>query len=320
MSPTRKKRTASQTVASIAILLVLAGIAAVIVLEHSRAACSRVSVIQSEIGGIFTSLPEGVTPAGDLERFEADTLYEKINGKAELYISSGFKELKCRRFKAAGGQVEVFVYDMGEAKNAYAVYLAQKRKKATELDLPDAAYLTANALYLRRGGYYVEIVSSEIGEAITQVMVDIAGRFVEATPTAGETVDDKQLFVAEDLDEGNMTFITKEAFGFAKLDAVLMAGYKIADTSAVAYVSRRASEEEASSLVNEYAEFLLAMGFEKADPPDGLSNCRMVELDGNYEIVFSVGKVLAGVRECEDRTAAEKLARSLHKHIMEVGQ
>ncbi|MBF0233028.1 MAG: hypothetical protein HQK65_08315, partial [Desulfamplus sp.] len=36
-------------------------------------------------------------PMSALESFNADTLSEKINGKAELYLPSGFKNLTCQR-------------------------------------------------------------------------------------------------------------------------------------------------------------------------------------------------------------------------------
>ncbi len=319
MSPTRDKSTARQTAASVLILLILAGIVAVILLNHARAVNGTPAAAE-KVEAIFPSLPDGITPAGDIERFDADNLYEKIDGKADLYLASGFRELRCRRFQAAGGQIEAFVYDMGEAKNAMAVYLAQKRKNVREMDLPDASYLTANALYLMRGSYYVELVADAAGDEMTKAMTALAKKFIEATAASGETFDEKQLFPPDGLDRENITLIAKEAFGFAKLDSVMTAGYRVDGAGAVAYVSRRGSEAEAASLVNEYADFLEGEWFEKASPTPGVPNCRAVELDGSYEIIFSVGRVLAGVRECENRAAADRLVKMLRQRIEEVNR
>ena len=50
----------------------------------------------------------GMAPFSPPERFNPDTLYEKINGRADLYLSSGFASLNTQRFsmeKSAGAWV-----------------------------------------------------------------------------------------------------------------------------------------------------------------------------------------------------------------------
>ena len=41
---------------------------------------------------------EGFTPLAPGESFGPDNLSDKIDGKAELYLSAGFKEMSCRKF------------------------------------------------------------------------------------------------------------------------------------------------------------------------------------------------------------------------------
>ncbi|MBT8356527.1 MAG: hypothetical protein KJO61_02035, partial [Deltaproteobacteria bacterium] len=47
----------------------------------------------------FIPLPEGITPLTSAEIFDARNLSDKINGKAELYLSAGFTRLVSQRFK-----------------------------------------------------------------------------------------------------------------------------------------------------------------------------------------------------------------------------
>ena len=54
-------------------------------------------------------------------------------------------------------------------------------------------------------------------------------------------------------------------------------------------------------------------------PGAGLSGVRMVELFGTYELVFSHGRVLAGVHGAEKREAAEQLARILKQRLSGAG-
>lgn len=47
-------------------------------------------------------LPENLVPLGPEETFDPETLSDKIDGKAELYLSSGFVKLTTRRFAKKG--------------------------------------------------------------------------------------------------------------------------------------------------------------------------------------------------------------------------
>ena len=67
----------------------------------------------------FSPLPQGLKPLTAPETFKADTLSDKIDGKAELYLSAGFNRLFSQRFrdeKASDLWIEAFVYDMGNGK------------------------------------------------------------------------------------------------------------------------------------------------------------------------------------------------------------
>ena len=79
------------------------------------------------------SLPPGQSPLSPPETFDAATLSDKINGKAELYLSAGFVRLQSQRFTdEATGEVwmEAFVYDMQTPQNAFSVFSAQRREDA----------------------------------------------------------------------------------------------------------------------------------------------------------------------------------------------
>jgi hypothetical protein len=101
----------------------------------------------------FAPLPDGIQPLTATEIFDARTLSDKIDGKAELYLSAGFTRLVCQRFKderTADFWMEAFVYDMGTSQNAFSVFSAQRREDAVPLDLSQNAYRTPMAVIIRR--------------------------------------------------------------------------------------------------------------------------------------------------------------------------
>ena len=264
------------------------------------------------------SSPSGQLPLTPLETFDAETLSDKINGKAELYLSAGFIRLHSQRFKdEAAGDVwmEVFVYDMQSAQNAFSVFSAQRREDARTLDLGQYAYQTQNAIFFAHGPFYVEIVASDVSETIMQSMITFAEAFIEKHPIKTQTIGEKELFPKEGLIQNSISLVSADAFGYDRFDQIFTASYKLEDTELMAYYSRRKTSQEAQELASSYRDFLAAFGGNPAESDLGIKSAEMIHILDTYEIVFSHGPYLAGVREAADRQPAQELAMQLFNRI-----
>ncbi len=75
---------------------------------------------------VFGKLPEkfeGYRRAPAAERFDHETLYQHIDGHAELYLSFGFRALSVLRYDREGeAPIEVEIYDMGRSQDAFGVF------------------------------------------------------------------------------------------------------------------------------------------------------------------------------------------------------
>ena len=99
-------------------------------------------------------LPQGLAPLTPSEIFDAQNLSDKINGKAELYLSAGFTRLVSQRFKdeiVPDLWFEVFAYDMASGHNAFSVFSAQRREDGVSLDITPYSYRSSNALFFVHG-------------------------------------------------------------------------------------------------------------------------------------------------------------------------
>jgi hypothetical protein len=108
--------------------------------------------------------PDGLTVLTPAESFDRETLSDKIDGKAELYLSAGFVRLDCQRLALSGqpeAWMEAFVYDMGSASNAFAVFSAQRRADVTPAAVGDFSYRAGNALFIAHGHYYLELIATD---------------------------------------------------------------------------------------------------------------------------------------------------------------
>ncbi|MDP3285773.1 MAG: hypothetical protein Q8M56_15190, partial [Desulfobacterales bacterium] len=241
---------------------------------------------------------KNMTPMTPPETFNEDNLSEKINGKAELYLSAGFKSLTSQRFKKpddSDSWLELFIYDMGDIKNAFAVYSVQKREGFTPLELSGYSYKTENALFFISGRHYVEITSSKVSGFLMDSMLSFSNDFIKKTGAGEMRIPDTEFFPTENLDENSVVLFPSNAFGFDRFNMIFAADYKIKEGKIKAFLSRRKNKAEAAELAKSYLAFLSLLGGREIKSDTGFGNIRIIEIMDAYELIFTNGPFLAGI-------------------------
>lgn len=267
--------------------------------------------------------PQNLTSLSPAESFGPENLSDKINGKAELYLSAGFVRLVSQRFAIEdepSAWMEAFIYDMGSPRGSYAVYSLQKRFEAKELELGDYGYGTENSLYFVHGPYYLEIVSSVAQERMAELMLSFGRNFISKTPMESNELNELALFPEKNLNRESISLIPSNGFGFEQFDSIFTAQYGVGDTELTAFLSRRKSQVEAARLVESYTSFLLKFGGTELKSNLNIPGAKLVEIMDTFELFFSRGSILAGVHGAENRKAAEELALMLNQNLAEKGQ
>ena len=254
---------------------------------------------------------EGFTPLAPPQSYGPDNLSDKINGKAELYLAAGFKEMSCRSFRlgdAGGAHVEVFLYDMGSAPNAYAVFSGQRRSGFPGSPLTANAYATANALFFTQGRFYVEIVADRASETLHGSLEAYAKALLAKLPAEGETKEAAALFPKEGLVRETVRLCATDTFGLEGLHNVFTAEYHLKDGKATAFMAGRDTPEQARADAKRYLDFLAANGYQKVQAPGPGGDLPVLALDNSFEVVFVEGRTLAGVHDATSLEVALELA------------
>lgn len=319
----------SETYISLSVLLILTGIAAGVFLTqfHFNPAILSVETLTSAGGSLseprtvqpLTVVPENGIALNHPEVFDAANLSDKIDGKAELYLSAGFLKLQCQRLKkdiAAESWAEIFVYDMGNSDNAFSVFSSQRRKDAEPLDIAEFSYRTKNAVFLAHGNYYLEIISSAASEDNFDFMNSVLKNFILGYPVKPvSSLRESDLFPESGQIQNSLALLSADVFGYQELNRVFTVLYRIGGTELRAFLSRRETSEEAERLASGFHAFLLEFGAEDRPLTKEIGNAKLAEIMESYEIVFSLGPFLAGIHEAENKDAAEKLADRLYHRI-----
>ncbi|MHC4239717.1 MAG: DUF6599 family protein [Planctomycetota bacterium] len=255
--------------------------------------------------------PSGFEAFSETETYTAENLYEKINGKAPLYIDSGFKGLRTQRFMSRDKEdlwMELYIYDMTNTRNAFSVYSMQRRTDAQIIPLfePASGYGTGNALYFVHGPYYVEVIGSAESDELSGAMAEICRRIRTKLVFKDDTeILELNLFPSRNLVPGSVKLYLTDAFGFERLTDTFAAKYRFGDETITAFLSKRPSADEAVEVLEKYTKFLLDNGGTLI--PTANPQVRFVDFYGTLEIVFVTGPFLFGIHEAENRELAEEV-------------
>ena len=316
------------------ILLILVGIAGGVAIKQSRYDDSIFRVALSKdassaetpgpagaTSDLQEYLPEGMMILTPVETFGPENLSEKIDGKAELYLSAGFLSLSSQRFAEAGKAdrwLEVFVYDMGSTRNAFSVYSTQRRADAEDAAFTQFAYRTANALFFVQGQYYVEVIAAS--EQMAEAMLAIGQNFIRKNPTSTEAINEFALFPKASLVPDSIALLAENVFGFSDLNNTFVAHYRFGETELTAFISQRQSAQEAQDLASAYHQFLVENGGADVPMDAAIPDAQLVKLFDTFELVFAQGSFLAGIHEAESKDLAEQLALQLKSALAEAAK
>jgi hypothetical protein len=264
-------------------------------------------------------IPKGILPQTAPELFNPDNLYEKINGQAELYLSAGFRRLKSQSFAKADNSdlwVDLYVYDMGNVLNAFAVFSMQRRDEGDPVKLGQFSYRTEDALFFVHGPYYVEIIASAPKREVAEMMHSLAEIFIRENQVEVKPIPELSQFPRSNLMENSITLIPSNAFGYDGLNRVFTASYSLGGKKVTAFISHRESPLKAEELALKYHAFLMRYGGKNAKPGIRIKNSRVVKISEAYEVIFTHGPYLAGVHEATDKAQAETLADMVHEKLV----
>lgn len=284
--------------------------------EAGRAAAPALSTIAD----LLATWPAGLRRMSPTEAFTPETLSDKIDGKAELYLTAGFAAMRCQRIELTatpGAWLEVFIYDMGKPENAFSVYSSQKRNATQEAGIGDYGYIAGNQLCLVHGQYYLELVAAEERAPTLRAATELARAFIAATAVTSHAnvAQDEVLFPTDSL-AGAVMLLSADVFGFDQLNNTYVARYREGEDEFSLYLSRRASAADAIKLATALRDFFVNdCGGKEMPAPATPPGAVVVDSDGVFDGVFVSGALVAGVHQAPSRDSAARWMLRLSERL-----
>ncbi len=248
--------------------------------------------------------------AGKVETFNAEKLYEKIDGRAEAYLAYGCVGLETMSFTKAGKSVDVYIYDMGTPLQAFGMFGIERNAEAKAAALGEDGYDSGGSLYYWQGRYYAQVLSGSGDAAEATLAAKVAKALSGKLPKGKSEIPGRKWFPTEGLVANSIAYVRQQALGQEWLGDVYTARYTVKDKTVEAFLSRRKDEAEAKSLFTKYCEFL-AKTAKMSTKPAGKVTLHIADQGGRFDVVYQHGAVFGGATYAEDQAAAEVVAARL---------
>lgn len=250
--------------------------------------------------------PSGWKPLGKEEHFTADTLYEKINGRAEQYIRYGVNGMSFMGFTNGNQFVDVFVYDMEKPIQAYGIYSVERTEGASKTTFGREGYRVEASYFFWKGPYYGQIIASDTGPEIQKIGEQIAQTLSSRLPDDGEALWGNAILPQENRVPDSFKYFKQDALSLDFLTKAFTASYPINGQETTAFISRSDTPTGAQETFQKYNKYITDYGDVLRTSEAAGVRFIVGDMGGLYDVVFLKGDYVGGVTYADNSEAAVK--------------
>jgi hypothetical protein len=213
------------------------------------------SVFSSDWGEFrFPEMP-GWKQSGEVQAFTPKTLFEYINGAADLYLMYDFQELKVAEYKnEKKSSVIVEVYRHKTPTHAFGIYSQERLPNANFLDVGGQGYIEENILNFLTGPYYVKINSFNTGADDKEILLTFAKKVAENLGEKGSLPSILSAFPTDGKKKNSEKFINKNFLGYSFFHSAFIADYELPDKKFKLFVIEGADGNDCREIIQKYLQ------------------------------------------------------------------
>jgi hypothetical protein len=248
------------------------------------------------------------------------SLWEYIDGAADIYYAYGFVLLQLSRYQLSENQdaeITVEIYMMKDPLNAFGIYSTEKKGINQFIEIFIEGYYVKDSLAFWHGRFYIKLSSYGIadtnGAVLKKMAADISGRISDDTPTPKVL----SLFPPLPGARENTVYVPSELLGLGIIGDGFITEAVFNETAYKLFIKTLDSEKQAAELFERLSGYLSKSGA-KEPIPDGWEEGSILIVTGSRIgniILTRKNAVIAGVTEFENTAEALKAAEKLYKNL-----
>lgn len=264
-------------------------------------------------------VPAGWKQAGPIEHYNVATLYNKINGRSELYMAYDVLGLSWVSFVKEDSQddfLDLFIYDMRTPTNGFGIFSVEREPGQESAGVGRLSYRTGSNYYFWQGKYYGYVNASRENETNTTTGIAVLNALMPRLVDTGEQVAGIDLLPKDGLIEDTVQYFKVDAMSLDFLTDTWAGQYNVGDAKVRAFISQRASADEAAQILGAFREYGDSYAESTADAK--VSGVDVIVSDwggGFFDAAFAVGDKFAGVSNVEGRETLDAAVAALLKQL-----
>jgi hypothetical protein len=260
------------------------------------------------------SLP-GTKPMSDTEFYNADNLFEKIDGRAPAYQNYNVQQLRCRSFAVnalAGSYVDVYEYRFDTPIDAFGMFALERDPKGQPLDFAPDGYSGEMGYFFRQGAVYVQIIASDQKPATLALATAIAQDRAKQIPADDSGLAGRRKLPAAGMIADSVSFVPENAQGQAAFKEVFQAKYKF-NGAELPFFIMVATPGDATKAWQSFRDFCARFGKAESLPDVNGGKIFRAQLFGKWKVVYQRDGELGGVFDAADGAAAHEFVEQYLK-------
>jgi len=216
-----------------------------IVRSEAKTASSLASLLPKLMNWEFSERPEIYLP---------ETLFEYINGAAEIYLVYDFQELIVAQFekKDAPASLTMEIYDMGEMKNSFGIYSAERFPDSNFLSIGNGGYIEEGALNFIVDRYYIKLLCFDCEDESGTILKTFSQEILKRVKQPKGLPILLSSFPQKGLIKNSEKFVLRNFLGYSFLHDGYVASYKIDDLEFECFIIEGENVQDAQSMLSQY--------------------------------------------------------------------
>ena len=197
----------------------------------------------------------GWRQSAEIQTYKPDTLFEYINGGADLYLAYDFLELKVAEYSnEKKASVVIEIYHHKTPNDAFGIYSQERLPDANLLDIGAQAYIETNVLNFLTGPYYVKISSFKTGPDDRDVLVAFAKMISTNLGEKGKLPSILSFFPEEGKRKNSEKFIRKNFLSYSFFHSAFTADYELSGTKFKLFIIEGVERDDCRVMIQKYLQ------------------------------------------------------------------
>lgn len=202
----------------------------------------------------WLSAVAGWTISDEVEVFNPDNLFDRINGAAPLFIENNFREMTSMEYKKGADYITIQAYRHATPEDAFGMYSSERSSDLAFLPVGGEAQGDKTNLYFFAGNMYLKIwsnVSGDVSAELQSIGKGLAEK-IDATAAYPLVV---RLFPEEGKIPYSVSYITSNFIGHEFLRSVYTARYERGGQSFQLFILDGGTPEGVKDVLTQYMAF-----------------------------------------------------------------